>query len=201
MPSTLAWLRIDTGAVIGAEVTREDVVAFLAERHDTGVEELQPLKGGTWSSAWAYRGDGEELVIRFGPKVAWFEADRAAMAFTGPELPVPEVREVGTTANARAYAISVRQHGRFLEDTPVQLAGALAPTLTRLLVALLGVPGAQDSPVLWTNPAPRRAAGGRSCCPVSSMIPASRRTVGVPPWPQTAGWRRCLGRSPTGYEH
>ena len=63
----------------------------------------------------------------------WYEADRMAMAFAGPDLPVPEVREVGTTPSGRVYAISVRHHGRFLEDTPVEQAGAIAPTLTRLL--------------------------------------------------------------------
>jgi hypothetical protein len=59
-----------------------------------------------------------------------------AMAFAGPDLPVPEVRELGTAPSGRAYAISVRHHGRFLEDTPVEQAGAVAPALTRLLVAL-----------------------------------------------------------------
>ena len=72
-----------------------------------------------------------------------------AMAFAGPDLPVPEVREVGTTPSGRAYAISVRHHGRFLEDTPVEQAGAIAPALTRLLVALYCVPTGPDTPVVW----------------------------------------------------
>ena len=72
-----------------------------------------------------------------------------AMAFAGPDLPVPEVREVGSTPSGRAYAISVRHHGRFLEDTPVEQADAIAPTLTRLLVALYRVPAGPDTPVVW----------------------------------------------------
>ena len=76
-----------------------------------------------------------------------------AMAFASPNLPVPEVREVGSTPDGLAYAISVCHRGRFLEDTPVELAGALAPTLTGLLVALRAVPAAPDSPVLWHQPA------------------------------------------------
>ena len=71
-----------------------------------------------------------------------------AMAFAGPELPVPEVRDVGTNPSGRAYAISVRHHGRFLEDTPVEQAGAIAPALTRLLVALYRVPADPDAPVV-----------------------------------------------------
>ena len=38
---------------------------------------------------------------------------------------------------------------RFLEDTPVEQAGAIAPTLTRLLVALYRVPAGPDTPVVW----------------------------------------------------
>src|SRR3954447_13730529 len=72
-----------------------------------------------------------------------------AMAFSGPDLPVPQVREVGTTPAGLAYAISVRHHGRFLEDTPVERADALGPTLTRLLVALYRVPASPGTPVMW----------------------------------------------------
>ncbi len=129
-------------------LTEVDVAAFLAERPDTA-RGLEPLTGGAWSSAWAYRAGGEELVIRFGPERSWYEADRMAMAFSGPDLPVPEIREVGTTPDGRAYAISVRHHGLFLEDTPVEQADALAPTLTRLLLALYRAPAAPDAPVMW----------------------------------------------------
>jgi hygromycin-B 4-O-kinase len=135
------------------QLSREEVIAFLGERPGA-VEDLEALTGGAWSSAWAYRAGGEELVVRFGPEVAWYEADRMAMAFSGPDLPVPEVREVGTTPSGRAYAISARHHGRFLEDTPAEQVGAIAPTLTRLLVALYRVPAAPDAPVLWHQAGP-----------------------------------------------
>ncbi|MBM7784717.1 phosphotransferase family protein [Tenggerimyces flavus] len=127
---------------------REEVVPFLAGRPGSA-EELEPLSGGAWSSAWAYRVGGEELVIRFGPEASWYEADRMAMAFASADLPVPEVREVGTTPAGRAYAISVRHYGTFLEDTPVELAAAVAPALTRLLVALYRVPSSPELPVAW----------------------------------------------------
>ena len=100
------------------QLSREEVVAFLGGQPGTP-EDLEALSGGSWSSAWAYRAGGEELVIRFGPQVSWYEADRMAVAFAGPDLPVPEIREVGTAPSGRAYAILVRHHGRFLEDTPV----------------------------------------------------------------------------------
>ena len=108
--------------MVAEQLSREEVAAFLGGQP----EDLEPLSGGSWSSAWAYRAGDEELVVRFGPEVSWYEADRMAMAFAGPDLPVPEVRELGTVPSGQAYAISVRHHGRFLEDTPVEQAGAVA---------------------------------------------------------------------------
>jgi aminoglycoside phosphotransferase (APT) family kinase protein len=139
--------------VSAEQLSRDEIVTFLAGRPGTP-EDPEPLSGGSWSSAWAYRAADEELVVRFGPQLSWYEADRMATAFAGPDLPVPEVREVGTTPSGRAYAISVRHHGRFLEDTPVEQAGAIAPTLTRLLVALFRVPAGPDIPVAWHQGAP-----------------------------------------------
>lgn len=58
-------------------------------------EGLEPLGGGFWSTAFGFSRRGEDYVIRFGQSREWFEADRAAMAFSSPSLPVPEVTEVG----------------------------------------------------------------------------------------------------------
>ena len=138
----------DTGVVSAVQLSREEVLAFLA-RQPGAPRDLEALAGGAGSSAWAYRVGGEELVVRFGQEVSWYEADRMAMAFASPDLPVPEVREVGRTPSGQPYAISVRHHGRFLEDTPAGQAGALTPTLTRLLLALYRVPAGPDARVAW----------------------------------------------------
>src|SRR6201984_1614769 len=159
-------MRLDTGVVTAEQLSREEVVAFLGGQPGTP-EDLEPLSGGAWSSAWAYRAGGEELVVRFGPQASWYEADRMAMAFAGPDLPVPEVKEVGTAPSGRAYAISVRHRGRFLEDTPVEQAGAIAPALAPL--ARLPVPRAS-----------------RPGCPggLAPGGPARRELAGVPHrWP------------------
>jgi aminoglycoside phosphotransferase (APT) family kinase protein len=134
------------------KLTREQVATLLGERHAGRVDDLEQLAGGWWSSAWAYRVGDQQLVARFGPDASWYEADRMAMAFASRDLPVPEVKEIGHTPDGHAYAISVRHHGRFLEDTPAELAPALTPTLTRLLVALRSVRAAADTPVLWHQP-------------------------------------------------
>ena len=113
-----------------SNLSTDDVAAFLAARHGgEPVRDLEALSGGFWSSAFAYRTtDGRELVVRFGQLLDGFEADRAAMAYAGPELPVPDVLEIGR-AFGGGYAISVRAHGRFLEDVPPEESeapGALA---------------------------------------------------------------------------
>lgn len=69
-----------------------------------------------------------------------FEADRAAMAYSSPDLPVPEVLDVGDALGG-SYAISRRHHGRFLED----MGPEVAPALNRLLAALRAVPDAGAS--------------------------------------------------------
>jgi len=97
------------------------------------------LRGGFWSSAFAYALDGRELVLRLGSIREGFEADRDAMAYGSPELPVPAVLEIGA-AFGEAYAISERHHGSFLEELDPALAGVGGECLTRLLVALRAVP-------------------------------------------------------------
>jgi aminoglycoside phosphotransferase (APT) family kinase protein len=128
---------------------REQVASFLARMHDQPVEHLEPLGGGFWSSAWGYQAKGDELVVRFGENKSWYEIDRMAMAFCGPGLPVPTVRDVGIAPDGRAYVISERHRGIFLENIAVEQAAALAPTLTGLLVALHDIPAAPDASVLW----------------------------------------------------
>jgi aminoglycoside phosphotransferase (APT) family kinase protein len=131
---------------------REHVASFLARLYDRPVAHLEPLGGGFWSSAWGYQANGEELVVRFGRNKSWYEIDRMAMAFDGQGLPVPAVRDVGIAPDGRAYAISERHRGIFLEEIPIEQAPALAPTLTGLLVALHDVSAAPDASVLWHSP-------------------------------------------------
>jgi Ser/Thr protein kinase RdoA (MazF antagonist) len=114
---------------------RAEVVAFLVERHRAPVTDLEPLGGGHWSSAWSYRtpADERELVVRFSELD--FEVERAAMAYSSDALPVPEVLEIG-----HGYAISVRHHGRFLEDVRPEEVDRAAPMLASLLHALRDAP-------------------------------------------------------------
>src|SRR5579859_2863305 len=112
-----------------------DVEAFLVARHGEPVELLAALPGGFWSAADAYRVAGQDLVLRLGTIPEGFESDRAAMAFSGPDLPVPAVVEIGQAFGV-GYAISVRHFGRFLEDVRVEESARSGPMLGSLLTAL-----------------------------------------------------------------
>jgi aminoglycoside phosphotransferase (APT) family kinase protein len=112
------------------------------------VEGLEPLGGGFWSTAFGFSLRGGDFVVRFGENREWFEADRAAMAFGSPSLPVPEVIEVGE-AFGGVYAISVRYQGIYLENVGREQVAAAGPMLASLLGALFEVPKSPDLPVLW----------------------------------------------------
>lgn len=116
-------------------IAADDVVALLGRIHSTPVTGLEALSGGFWSSAYAYRTDGRDLVVRLGDVREGFEADRDAMAFDRPDLPVPAVLEIGEAFNGW-YAISERKYGRFLESVRPEESEAAGPTIVRLLRAL-----------------------------------------------------------------
>jgi aminoglycoside phosphotransferase (APT) family kinase protein len=128
-------------------ISQSQAQEFLAGKYGA-VEELQPLEGGFWSSAYSFGHAGRAMVVRFGAHRDWFEADRAAMAFDSPDLPVPEVVEVGDAFDG-AYAISIRHYGTKLEDLRPDQSDAAGPMLALLLAALFKVPKGSDLPVGW----------------------------------------------------
>jgi aminoglycoside phosphotransferase (APT) family kinase protein len=139
--------------VAESRLTNIEVEAFLTQRHaGAAITDLAPLSGGFWSSAFAYRAAGEdrELVVRFGQLDGGFDADHRAMAYASDDLPVPEVLELGR-AFGGSYAISVRAHGRFLEDVTPDEAGVAGPMIVRLLGALHAAtpPTATEPPDAW----------------------------------------------------
>jgi aminoglycoside phosphotransferase (APT) family kinase protein len=128
-------------------VSESQAEKFLAGKYDD-VEGLQLLGGGFWSSAYAFRHAGNDMVLRFGARKDWFEADRSAMAFASPELPVPAVVEIGEAFDG-AYAISVRHYGIKLEDLRRDQAEVTGPMLASLLAALFKVPKGPELAVGW----------------------------------------------------
>lgn len=121
-------------------VDLEAAAAFLTQRFaPEPVGPLEVLGGGAWSRAYGFRVGDDDLVARFGPWREDFEADAAAMAYAGPDLPVPRVLEVGDALGG-AYALSERHRGTFLEDLDAEALARLLPRLLRAFDALRNLP-------------------------------------------------------------
>jgi hypothetical protein len=117
-----------------------DAAGFLAERYAGRARDVSELGGGDWSRAFSFRLGGRDLVARFGPYGEDFARDQQAMAFAGPDLPVPEILETGRGLGG-AYAISQRCFGVFLETLDEPRWHRLLPALMRGLDALRHLPG------------------------------------------------------------
>jgi hypothetical protein len=132
------------------DLSLDEVGDFLAHRYGSTVGGLAALSGGFWSSAYGYEIDGHELVIRFGSIRSGFEADRKAMEFDRPGLPVPAVLEIGD-AFGGAYAVSVRRCGRFLEEVAAEESVVAGPMILNLLASLYGIQTEVDASVDWLS--------------------------------------------------
>lgn len=125
------------------------VSAWLAEHHRAAVEHVATVRGGYWSSAWSYRCDGRDLILRLGDSSHGYQIDRAAEAFRMSGVPVPEVVHIGT-ALGKAAAISVRHSGSFVEEADPSSGAQVADALIGLLLAMRRVPAQH---VEWHQPA------------------------------------------------
>ncbi len=168
-------------AVEKPTAARDDVIRFLSTYHGAPVDQLEELPGGFWSRAYGYRVDGRELVLRLGRDADGFASDRAAMRFAGHDLPVPEILDVGE-ALGHSFAMSVRHHGRFLEDISVDEAEAVGPPLVGLLDALRKAPVRTAGPPAEADPF-EPADGWRGWLTTALSDDTSSRT---------AGWRAGL---------
>lgn len=168
------------------DVPLVDVERFLVSHHGGSIESLAPLPGGFWSAAYAYRVGGQNLVLRLGTIPEGFEADRAAMKFNGPDLPVPTVVVTGRAFGV-GYAISERHFGRFLEDVRAEESQRSGPMLGTLLRALR---------TIEERPPPSDSRKSAECAPQDSwrdFLVAQVTDLGPS---RNAGWRAALRQDP-----
>lgn len=110
------------------------VAEFLASRFGA-VEHPVPIAGGEWSSAFAFDVGGEEFVVRFGSYPEDYAKDRVAAAWAGPDLPVPEMVELGDAFDG-AYAVSRRAPGVAVDSLDRSGIERSLPALVHVLAAL-----------------------------------------------------------------
>jgi aminoglycoside phosphotransferase (APT) family kinase protein len=166
-------------------ISLQDVAVWLDERYD-GVSNLSQLGGGFWSSAFAYRAGNNEYVLRLSNMREGFAIDKAAMRFTSPDIPAPEIVETGN-AFERYFAISRRHYGRFVETASTFESAAVADALSALLRAMRAAVSSPDAPVLWYDAEQSRSLTWRSWIR-SGLVDSPDKLVN--------GWRVKLASNP-----
>ncbi len=134
----------------GSPVPLAEAAGFLAGRYGRRARDVSVLGGGDWSRAFSFRLDGRDLVARFGRYGEDFARDQEAMAFAGPDLPVPPVLETGRALGG-AYAISERGFGVFLETLDEARWHRLLPALLRGLDTLRQTPASAAGGPGWRD--------------------------------------------------
>jgi hygromycin-B 4-O-kinase len=164
--------------------------AFLTERLGGDVSAVAAFQQqGEWSRAFAFRHEGQDLVVRFSALDEDFAKDRLAARYHGPDLPIPRVLELGAGLGGY-YAISERLYGEYIDGVDEAEMRALLPAVFAALDAMRLADVSDSSGYgLWD-------ANG------VGMFPNWRQfllDVAVErPDERIAGWREALEASPTG---
>ena len=112
-----------------------EVEGWLAAHHKAPVFAVAPVRGGYWSSAWSYRSDDIDLILRLGDNDHGYRIDEAAHSFATAGIPVPQVLYVGD-ALGKAAAISRRHFGSFVEEAELPEASQVGTALTDLMMRM-----------------------------------------------------------------
>ena len=164
----------------------EQVAAFLTQHHEGAVEDLAPLDGGFWSTAYSYAVQDAEYVFRLAESGEGFLADQAAQQFGSDELPVPEVLEVGEGLG-RWFAISRRAHGDFLENIDPDDHGRAGPMIDRLLASLRSAVTPANASVDWV---------GKDSSSSDTWRAWLERRLVDDPNSTVSGWRSAIAADP-----
>ena len=172
-------------------MSADEAEAFLVGRFGAGVTDVEPIGGGAWSKAYAFRRDGAHFVARFGGYPEDFEKDRLAGRYASADLPIPAVTEIGE-AFGGYYAISERMFGGFIDHLDGERMRA---TLPSLFAALDAARGADLSATTGYG-----AWDATGVAPYPSWRAALLDVATDRPGDQGHGWRRRLEASATGAE-
>jgi hygromycin-B 4-O-kinase len=123
------------GTLHHSKIDVETVVSFLNDHLGSKVTAVHFLDEGAWSRCFAFQRNGEDLVIRLGAYVDDFYNDHLAHSFAGPDLPIPNVLEIGENLGGH-YAISERVFGVPLESVGSDEWTRLVPAIVSLMEAM-----------------------------------------------------------------
>ena len=167
----------------------DESAAFLRRRYRDPDIQVEPLAGGTWSQAYAFRLGGDELVARFGRHPDDYGKDRRAATWATPELLVPTVLDVEPVDDDGWWcAVSTRAFGTPLEAaTPAEWA-VLVPRVVDLIARCAALPYQPAQGIGRWRP------DGLAPCPTWREFLLEVADDG--PDHRIHGWRAALARHP-----
>lgn len=112
------------------KVGLDDARRFVEDR--LGGSDVEPVRRGLWSSAYAFRREDERLVIRFGSVREDFDKDAFVGERAPPELPVPRILAIGAALGGW-YAVSRHLPGRHLDALDARQMERALPSLLDVL--------------------------------------------------------------------
>lgn len=145
------------------------------------ITSVTPLAGGEWSAAFRATGPGVDVVVRVAYQREDFDRDRAAAAWAGPDLPVPEVLELCPLEDAWV-AVTPYVDGSALDLLDAADLNRTLPSLLRALDALRRVEPPGGGYGVWA------AGGGAPHATWSEALLA----VAVDGGSRIRGWRAAL---------
>jgi hygromycin-B 4-O-kinase len=167
----------------------EQVRQFLAGRYGDDVGDVQLLKGGCWSAAYAFRSGERDRVVRFAPEDSSFRKDQVAASYASKRLPIPRVELIGE-AFGGYFAISERAFGEMLDDLSADRMRRVVPAIFGMLDALRAVDLSSTQGIGgWDAPGIGSHESWRDC-----LLEAASD----PPGSFCHGWRAALARSSAG---
>lgn len=170
-------------------VTITQAQAFLTSYFHGEATGVALIGEGAWSRCFAFRWRAAELVVRFGKYVDDFHKDQIAAAYATPNLPIPEMLDVGSAFDGY-FAISRRAHGVPLENLSATQWGATVPSLVAALEAM------RTTDISSTTGFGGWGVDGEApCANWSSHLLAVDDDS---PNRRIHGWRKRLSMSPTG---
>lgn len=127
-------------------LSERDVTRFLGEQFDH-ISDVVLLASGAWSSAFAFRSAGRDLVAKCGQYPEDYEKDLEASAWARSNLPIPAVLAVGEAFDG-AFVISERRYGDSLVHVSPDRFRAVIDALFDALVAMreIELPGRAERP-------------------------------------------------------
>ena len=137
------------------KVDAKQARVFLTSHLGVEPTEVVRIGEGAWSRCFGFGCDNKDLVIRFGSYVGDFQKDQLAYTYATPDLPIPEVLEIGQAFDGY-YAISTRVYGVPLESLSERQWLATVPAVVAgLLTEQVVGAGLHDGP----EPGPQMSFG------------------------------------------